>query len=167
MKELKKMVPAGLILATCAVTLALTVSAIQADPPMEPPAEPLEVSTWSEPSEEDYTEELKALAIETNPEIRNMGEFRLTAYCTCEKCCGQWADGLTYTGTVATPGRTVAVDPDVIPLGSTVYINGAEYIAEDIGGVIKGGRIDVLFATHQEALEFGVQKAYISIKEKE
>lgn len=163
MKELKKMAPAGMILATCAVTLALTVSALQADPPMEPPAEPLEIS--GPVLEEDYTEELKVLAIETDPEIKNLGEFRLTAYCTCEKCCGQWADGLTYSGTVATPGRTVAVDPDVIPLGSTVYINGAEYIAEDIGGMVKGCRIDVLFATHQEALEFGVQKAYISIKE--
>ena len=97
------------------------------------------------------------------PSTTNLGEFKLTAYCTCEKCCGEWADGVTYTGTQATAGRTVAVDPDVIPLGSTVHINGAEYIAEDIGGAIKGNRIDVLCASHEAALQFGVQYADISI----
>ena len=71
---------------------------------------------------------------------------------------------MTYTGTEATAGRTVAVDPDVIPLGSTVYIDGAEYIAEDIGGAIKGRRIDVLLPTHEAALEFGVQYADVAIK---
>lgn len=96
----------------------------------------------------------------------NLGEFKLTAYCTCSKCCGEWSDGITYTGVKATPGRTIAVDPEVIPLGSTVYINGFEYIAEDIGGAIEGNRIDVLCSSHEEALEFGVQYADVSILEK-
>lgn len=96
-------------------------------------------------------------------ETKNLGRFKLTAYCTCAKCCGQWADGATATGTRATPGRTIAVDPDVIPLGSKVYINGFEYTAEDTGGAIKGKRIDVLFPTHQEALNFGVQYAEVAI----
>ena len=87
----------------------------------------------------------------------SLGEFRITAYCPCSKCCGKWADGLTYTGTVATEGRTIAVDPDVIPLGSIVEINGVEYVAEDIGGVIKGDRADIFFDSHQDALEWGVQ----------
>ncbi len=93
------------------------------------------------------------------PEVErvSLGEFRITAYCPCEKCCGAWADGLTYTETVATEGRTIAVDPDVIPLGSIVEINGAEYVAEDIGGAIKGDRIDLYFDSHQDALEWGVQ----------
>ena len=95
--------------------------------------------------------------------LEDLGEFKLTAYCTCPKCCGEWADGFTYTGTVATPGRTVAVDPDVIPLGSVVYIEDIPYIAEDIGGAIKGNRIDVLFPSHREALEFGVQHTNVSI----
>lgn len=97
----------------------------------------------------------------TEPE--SLGEFKLTAYCPCEKCCGEWADGITYTGTVATAGRTVAVDPRVIPLGSTVRINGHDYIAEDIGGAIKENRVDVFFDTHQEALQFGVQYADVAI----
>lgn len=93
----------------------------------------------------------------------HLGDFKLTAYCTCSKCCGQWADGITATGTKATPGRTVAVDPDVIPLGSKVFINGFEYTAEDTGGAIKGHRIDILFPSHQEALNFGVQYGEVSI----
>lgn len=96
--------------------------------------------------------------------VEHLGEFKLTAYCTCPACCGQWADGITASGTKAVPGRTIAVDPRVIPLGSTVYINGAEYTAEDTGGAVKGNRIDILFPSHQEALAFGVQHADVSIK---
>ena len=50
-----------------------------------------------------------------------LGEFKLTAYCPCMKCCGK-TDGITATGTTATEGRTIAVDPRVIPYGSTVTI---------------------------------------------
>lgn len=100
----------------------------------------------------------------TEPAPVSLGTFKLTAYCPCEKCCGAWADGITYTGTTATAGRTIAVDPTVIPLGSTVYINGQAYIAEDIGGAIKENRVDVFFSTHEEALQFGVQYADVAIE---
>lgn len=82
--------------------------------------------------------------------------FLVTAYCPCIKCCGK-TDGITATGTVATAGRTIAVDPTVIPYGSEVILNGVTYIAEDCGGAIKGNKIDMFFDTHQEALEWGVQ----------
>lgn len=91
----------------------------------------------------------------------SLGEYIVTAYCPCPICCGEWSDGLTYTETVATEGRTIAVDPEVIPLGSTVEINGVEYIAEDIGGAIKENRIDVFFENHEDALNWGVQ--YLNI----
>ena len=85
-----------------------------------------------------------------------------TAYCPCKKCCGK-TDGITATGTQATAGRTLAVDPSVIPYGTEVVINGNTYIAEDCGGVIKGNRVDVFFNTHEEAKQFGRQTmtAYI------
>lgn len=102
---------------------------------------------------------------EQETELQSLGTFRLTAYCACAECCGQWADGITYTGTEATPDRTVAVDPTVIPLGSTVLIDGQEYVAEDIGGAIKGARIDIFFPTHQAALQFGVQYAEVDMIE--
>ena len=103
-------------------------------------------------------------AAEPAPELQSLGTFKLTAYCPCPKCCGEWADGITYTGTEATAGRTVAVDPKGIPLGSTVYINGSAYVAEDIGGAIKGNRIDVYFPDHKTALQFGVQHAEVEIQ---
>lgn len=53
--------------------------------------------------------------------------------------------------------RTIAVDPDVIPLGSTVLINGKEYIAEDIGGAIKGNVIDLFVGTEAESIGWGIQ----------
>lgn len=102
---------------------------------------------------------------EIKPELQSLGTFKLTAYCPCPQCCGEWADGITYTMTKATAGRTVAVDPKVIPLGSTVYINGSAYVAEDIGGAIQGNRIDVFFPDHQTALQFGVQYAEVEIQE--
>lgn len=108
----------------------------------------------------------KALTRTIGQQPAHLGEFKLTAYCTCSKCCGDWSDGITYTGVKATPGRTIAVDPEVIPLGSTVYINGFEYIAEDVGGAIDGYRIDVLCSSHEEALEFGIQYADVSILER-
>lgn len=97
------------------------------------------------------------------------GEFKLTAYCPCAKCCGK-TDGITSTGTTATEGRTIAVDPRVIPYGSTVtiyYEDGTvhTYTAEDCGGAIKENRIDVFFSSHDAALAFGVQSAMVYVEE--
>ena len=98
-----------------------------------------------------------------------LGEFTLTAYCPDSCCCGK-SDGITATGTTATEGRTIAVDPRVIPYGSTVTIYFADgtshtYTAEDCGGAIKENRIDVFFDDHQAAREFGVQTAYVYVEE--
>lgn len=95
----------------------------------------------------------------------SLGTFKFTAYCPCSKCCGK-SDGITKTGVKATQGRTIAVDPKVIPLGSIVIIDGHEYIAEDVGGSIKENRIDLFFDSHKEALDFGVQYKEVFVKEK-
>ncbi len=84
-----------------------------------------------------------------------VGEVTLTAYCNCRECCGRWAGGPTASGVMPEAGRTVAVDPEVIPLGSHVYIDGlGEYIAEDTGSAIVGARIDVYMDTHDAARHF-------------
>ena len=84
-----------------------------------------------------------------------VGECVITSYCPCQACCGSWADGLTATGLPAEPG-IVAVDPTVIPLGSTVILNNQEYIAADVG--VKGLAVDICAAGHQEAAAYGVQR---------
>ena len=91
------------------------------------------------------------------------GTFRLTFYCPCERCCGEYADGITATGSMATAGRTVAVDPAVIPLGSTVRIGGHDYVAEDTG--VHGHTIDVFVDDHQEALRLGTYKTTVQWRE--
>lgn len=104
-------------------------------------------------------QELDAAATSFEPQeftaVEYMGEFTVTHYCDCPICCGEWSDGITASGTVATPGRTIAVDPNVIPLGSKLLIDGEKYIAEDTGGAIKGNRLDVFVATHEEGINRG------------
>jgi len=81
-------------------------------------------------------------------------KFTITYYCPCTQCCGA-NGGITYTGTIPKENRTIAVDPNVIPLGSRVMIDGQVYVAEDIGGAIDGNRIDIFVSSHSEALRKG------------
>ena len=94
-------------------------------------------------------------------------ECTVTYYC-CEKrahICGG-GTGKTASGTDVTAGRSAAVDPDVIPLGAEIVVDYGDgvlhsYIAEDTGSAITGGHIDLAVATHEEALELGVQTATV------
>lgn len=106
----------------------------------------------------DIVEEVPEIVEE--PKNTHLGEFKLTAYCPCERCSGNWGN-MTATGTKATAGRTVAVDPKKIPYGTELIINGNTYIAEDCGGAIEGNKIDIYFDSHKEALNFGVQYAEV------
>lgn len=112
---------------------------------------------------------------ETEPALVSLGEFKLTAYCACEKCCGEWALDrpvdkagnpiiVGACGEVLVEGVSVAVDKSVIPYGTEIFVNGQAYKAQDCGGAIKGNRIDVYFESHADALEFGVQYAEVFLK---
>lgn len=112
------------------------------------------------------------MATEDAPEVADeaacLGAFTITHYCACMQCCGK-CDGLTATGTQATEGRTVAVDPEVIPYGSVVRVvyedgTAAEYIAEDCGGAIRGNRLDVFMASHADALAAGVKTGVVYVE---
>ena len=86
-----------------------------------------------------------------------LGEYKLTHYCTekREHICGTGA-GITATGTQVTAGRTIAVDPSVIPYGTEVYIEGYGLrTAEDCGGSVKNKHIDIAVETHSQALSMG------------
>lgn len=94
----------------------------------------------------------------------SLGVFKITAYCPCE-ICSEGYGHQTATQTRCTEGRTVAVDPNVIPLGTTIIIDGQEYVAEDVGGDIKEKRIDIFLEDHQATKKFGVQYLEVKIKD--
>lgn len=95
-----------------------------------------------------------------------LGKFYITHYCPCEQCCGVGGGKITASGTVPTAGRTVGVNPAVIPYGTKLKIGGKEgYVAEDTGGGIGTYHIDIFCNSHQEALNAGVgyKKVYAII----
>lgn len=113
---------------------------------------------------EQQAREAQAMAYEALEGYRYIGECVVTYYCPCAACCGKWADGLTATGLPAGPG-IVAVDPEVIPLGSTVIIDGQKYLAADTG--VTGKHVDVCLADHAATVEAGVGTAEVWIIEQE
>ncbi|MBA2940676.1 LysM peptidoglycan-binding domain-containing protein [Paenibacillus sp. CGMCC 1.16610] len=100
----------------------------------------------------------------TQPKIiKKVINTTLTAYTAGFESTGKKAShpmyGITFSGLKAKEGRTIAVDPAVIPLGSTVFIEGIGIRkAEDIGSAIRGSRIDVFMNDLSQAQEFGVKK---------
>lgn len=96
------------------------------------------------------------VAVSSDAVLKSLGTFKITHYCSCSICCGPWANGITSTGSVATTNRTIAVDPNQIPYGSKIVINGQIYVAEDCGGAIKEKCIDIYVATHEEGERKGV-----------
>lgn len=91
---------------------------------------------------------------ETKEELEYLGSFRLTGYCDCEICQEEWV-GTTALGVAPTEEWTIAVDPDVIPLGSYVYIEGFDHVfrAEDVGAAIQENHIDVFVGSHEECYD--------------
>ena len=108
--------------------------------------------------------------METEPqtELISLGIFTVTAYCSCEKCCGEWANKrpldengnpIVYgsSGEQLIADYSIAVDLDLIPYGETIYINDMPYVAHDKGSAIQGKKIDIYMSSHQKALEWGRQ----------
>jgi 3D (Asp-Asp-Asp) domain-containing protein len=92
--------------------------------------------------------------------------FRVTAYCTCPLCCGKYSDGITASGHRIRPGDKLVAAPKEYPFGTGMFIPGYSdtvVIVEDRGGAIKGNKLDVLFPTHKEALEWGVRFVEVRI----
>lgn len=91
-----------------------------------------------------------------------------TAYTSGSEDNGIWNDR-THIGTKVRPG-IIAVDPNVIPLGTQVYIEFADgrgmyAVAEDTGGSIKGRRIDIALSDSHKVREFGIQPVRVHILE--
>lgn len=94
--------------------------------------------------------------------------MRVTAYCPCSKCCGEYSDGVTACNHHIQNGdRFVAADKQ-FSFGTEMiipgYNNSRTVEVKDRGGAIQGERLDVYFDTHQQALEWGVQYLDVLIK---
>ncbi len=82
--------------------------------------------------------------------------FEATAY--------TWTGYRTATGTWPSRG-TVAVDPNVIPLGSVLYVEGyGPAVAADTGGAIQGKKLDLYMDTEHECLQWGRRKVEVQIR---
>ena len=120
-------------------------------------------AAWSSTPPEELAEQEYAFAWVQNNSPEKTLTVAVTAYCACPICCGK-TDGITCSGNLVQENHTIAVDPNIIPLGTEVYLEGlGTFVAEDTGGAIKGNRIDIYMKDHTEALMFGIKetKAYM------
>ena len=85
-----------------------------------------------------------------------LGEFSISHYCSCPICTNTPKGSRTATGHIPREGRTVAVDTKLIPLHSVIYVEGlGTFVAEDVGGSVKGKHLDIYIDDHQRALGLG------------
>ncbi len=124
----------------------------------KPPKRVLEVVKMKEPEPEP----------EPEPEVRNASRvmyLEATAYTHAQPggCINGTGDGLTALGIPVREG-VVAVDPNVIPLGTELYIEGyGNALAADTGGAIRGNKIDLFFSTNSRAMQFGRRTVRVEI----
>ena len=102
--------------------------------------------------------------------LKQIENATVTAYCVCKTCCGKDEShpyyGITASGRPAEPFLSVAVDPFMIELGSTVYLDYGDGVihqfrADDTGSSIVGAKIDICYPDHETALLHGVQTARV------
>ena len=116
---------------------------------------------------------LNATVTETNSESSDEWRtirMRVTGYCPCSKCCGEFADGITANGHKIRPGDTFVAADKRYSFGTEMviegYSNGQTVKVLDRGGAIRGNKLDAFFHTHQEALEWGVKHIDVKIRDK-
>lgn len=87
--------------------------------------------------------------------VKYLGKFKLTAYCACQICCGEFANGITASGTVPVQGQTVAMYG--VPFGTKLIVDDVVYTVEDRGTPY--GHIDIYMVDHEAAAAFGTREA--------
>jgi 3D (Asp-Asp-Asp) domain-containing protein len=91
----------------------------------------------------------------------------VTAYCSCEKCCGKYADGRTANGHKIRTGDKFCAADKRWPFETIMDIPGYGNVPVlDRGGAIKGNKLDVYFDTHAEALAWGRKHLEVTISNK-
>jgi 3D (Asp-Asp-Asp) domain-containing protein/peptidoglycan hydrolase CwlO-like protein len=95
------------------------------------------------------------------PGVVLVGEWTMVATAYYSGGGGLNGTGITATGLRARKGL-IAADPSVIRLGTRVYIEGyGEALVADVGGWIKGNRIDLCFDSLEECYRYGRRKIYV------
>lgn len=95
--------------------------------------------------------------------------MNVTAYSPDARSCGEWADGVTASGySVWTNGmKLVAADTNLLPFGTIItvpgYNDGKPVQVLDRGGAIKGHRLDLLYPSHESALQWGRKDLQITV----
>jgi 3D (Asp-Asp-Asp) domain-containing protein len=96
--------------------------------------------------------------------------MRVTGYCPCSKCCGEYSDGITASGHEIQPGDTFVAADKRYSFGTEMviegYNNGQIVKVLDRGGAIQGNKLDAFFHTHQQALEWGVRNIDVKVRDK-
>jgi 3D (Asp-Asp-Asp) domain-containing protein len=89
---------------------------------------------------------------------------------------GKTRSGYNLANKSHSEAMTIAADLDILPMGTKVYIefknarvskyNGV-YTVRDTGGAIHGYKLDLYIGddAYQEAMDFGVQRAYVRVVE--
>jgi 3D (Asp-Asp-Asp) domain-containing protein len=77
-------------------------------------------------------------------------------------------EGTTASGEETQAGRTIAADPEILPLGTRIFVSGAgrysgEYVVTDTGQLVKGRRLDIYMTSYREAKRFGVRPVTVQI----
>jgi len=151
---------------------------------VEAPAEELVVSPQPVPAETAQHQERGPILDEVDPRSDEIRYFNgravrpaktywmtVTGYSPDERSCGKWADGITASNkSVWTNAmQLVAADTRILPFGSLLtiegYANDQIVPVEDRGGAIKGMRLDLLYPSHEEALQWGVKRLPVTVWE--
>jgi 3D (Asp-Asp-Asp) domain-containing protein len=129
------------------------------------PVKAAALSLPDEPKDEQKTESNSEPA-----EKWRIVRMKVTGYCPCSKCCGEYADGITANGHKIQPGDTFVAADKRYSFGTEMviegYNDGKPVKVLDRGGAIKGNKLDAFFHTHQEALEWGVRYIDVKVRDK-
>lgn len=94
--------------------------------------------------------------------------MKVTAYCSCRRCCGRHADGITACNHRIRPGDVFAAADKQYAFGTEMIIPGYNdnqpIKVKDRGRLIKGNRLDVFFPSHQQAKKWGVKTLDVLVK---
>ncbi|MCS0789394.1 LysM peptidoglycan-binding domain-containing protein [Cytobacillus firmus] len=136
----------------------------KSNPEPEPAKPASEAKPAPEPAKPAAEAEAETPAETANNETaQNVLNMEATAYTAdCEGCSGITATGINLKENP--DQKVISVDPNVIPLGTKVHVEGyGNAVAGDTGGAIKGNKIDIFMPSQEDAINFGRKTVKVTI----